>query len=228
MTQEPLLARPAGRKAIRVLIVEDHVVTRVGLRTLLAGFPQINVVGEAGGVASALAEAASCQPDVMLLDVRLPDGNAFNVCREMQKLGLDTQILILTSYADDETIFQSIAAGADGYLLKEIDGEGLLRAIENVAAGNSILDPAVTRRVLSRVRLPAAECEPKNKLNLLSAQERRVLAFVAEGKTNKEIAVEMGLSDKTVKNYLSNTLDKLDVSRRSQAAAVFVRSGGGE
>jgi two-component system response regulator DevR len=224
MTPNPPQNSPPDPTSIRVLLVDDHVVTRVGLRTLLTGFSQILVVGEAGSVASAITEASRLKPDVILLDVRLPDGNGFDACREVQKLGLEARILILTSYADDETIFESIAAGADGYLLKEIDADGLVRAIENVAAGRSILDPAITRRVLSRVRLPAAEAEPENKLNLLSAQERRVLSLVAQGKTNKEIAAEMGLSDKTVKNYLSNTLDKLKVSRRSQAAAVFVQN----
>ena len=208
---------------IRTLIVDDHVVTRVGLRTLLSGFPHIEVVGEADSVASAVTEAMRLKPTVILLDIRLPDGNGFDACRQLQKLGLQSGILILTSYADDETIFESIAAGADGYLLKEIDADGLVRALENVAAGKSILDPAITRRVLSRVRMPAGETETENKLSVLSAQERRVLALVAQGKTNKEIAAEMGLSDKTVKNYLSNTLDKLKVSRRSQAAAVFVQ-----
>ena len=197
--------------------------TRLGLRTCLDGFDQLEVVGEAGSLRAALSEAIRLKPDVMLLDIRLPDGNGFVVCRQLQKLNLETRILILTSYADDDMIFESIAAGADGYLLKEIDGDGLLRAIQNVAAGKSILDPAITRRVLSRVRLPMADADFKNKLNLLSAQERRVLALVAEGKSNKEVAADMGLSDKTVKNYLSNTLEKLKVNRRSQAVALFTR-----
>ena len=209
---------------IRTLIVEDHVVTRVGLRTLLSGFPHIEVVGEAGTVSSAVTEAMRLKPAVILLDIRLPDGNGLGACRQLQKLGLQTGILILTSYADDDMIFEAIAAGADGYLLKEIDADGLVRALENVATGRSILDPAITRRVLSRVRMPVAETESENRLNTLSAQERRVLALVAQGKTNKEIALEMGLSDKTVKNYLSNTLDKLKVSRRSQAAALFAQN----
>jgi two-component system, NarL family, response regulator DevR len=221
MTAVPPL--PGQLTPIRVLLVDDHVVTRLGLRTLLSGFSQIEVIGEAYSVASAVAEATNLKPDVMLLDVRLPDGNGFEACRQLQKLNLDVRVLILTSFADDETIFESLAAGADGYLLKEIDSEGLVRAIENVAAGKSILDPAITRRVLSRVRLPGPESSKDDRINLLSAQERRVLALVAQGKTNKEIAVEMGLSDKTVKNYLSNTLEKLKVSRRSQAAAVFVQ-----
>jgi DNA-binding NarL/FixJ family response regulator len=225
MTEKTQQNSPAQSKPIRVLLVEDHVITRVGLRTLLSGFPQIEVVGEAGGVASAVAEATRLQPDVTLLDIRLADGSGFDACRELQKLNLKTGVLVLTSYADDETIFESLAAGADGFLLKEIDGEALVNAIENVAAGRSILDPAVTRRVLSRLRLTGSGVESRSRMNLLSAQERRVLALVAQGKTNKEIAAEMGLSDKTVKNYLSNTLDKLKVNRRSQAAAMYVQSG---
>jgi len=220
-TPPPSTPAPA---TIRILLVDDHVVTRLGLRTLLGGFPSVEVIGEAASVAAALGEAMRLKPDLILMDVRLPDGNGFDACRQLQKLGSDSRVLILTSYADDETIFESIAAGADGYLLKDIDAAGLVRAIEDVAAGRSTLDPAITRRVLSRVRLPQSESEPDNKLSLLSAQERRVLALVAQGKTNKEIAVVMGLSDKTVKNYLSNTLDKLKVSRRSQAVAVFVQN----
>jgi two-component system, NarL family, response regulator DevR len=223
MNPNPAPKASPERRPIRTLIVDDHVVTRVGLRTLLGNFSQIEVVGEAGSVASALEEANRLTPDVVLLDIRLPDGNGFDACRQLQKMGLGAGVLILTSYADDEMVFESIAAGADGYLLKEIDGDGLVRALESVAAGNSILDPAITRRVLSRVRLPAVGLDPENRIGLLSAQERRVLALVAQGKTNKEIGVEMGLSDKTVKNYLSNTLDKLKVSRRSQAAAVYVQ-----
>jgi two-component system, NarL family, response regulator DevR len=223
MNSDPQPGVVARAQPIRVLLVDDHVVTRIGLRTLLSGFSQIEVAGEAGSVASALTEAMRLKPDIILLDVRLSDGNGFDACRQLQKLGSEARVLILTSFADDETIFESIAAGADGYLLKEIDGDGLLRAITNVAEGKSILDPAITRRVLSRLRMPGPEPKLNSKLNLLSAQERRVLALVAEGKTNKEIAVELSLSDKTVKNYLSNTLDKLKVSRRSEAAAVYVR-----
>jgi len=213
---------PPDSAPIRVLIVDDHQVTRLGLRTLFSNFPKIEVIGEAATVAGALTEASRLKPDVVLLDVRLPDGTGFSACRQMQKLNLETKVLILTSFADDQTLFDAIAAGADGYLLKEIDGEGLVRAIENVADGKSILDPAVTRRVLSRVK-SSTESEVRNKMDLLSAQEKRVLALVAEGKTNKEIGAEMGLSDKTVKNYLSNTLDKLQLSRRSQAAAFFAQ-----
>ena len=207
---------------IRILIVDDHEVVRVGLRTLLNQVESIEVVGTADNVEEALGEAARLVPDVVLLDVRLGAGNGFDVCRELQKSEQDIRVLVLTSYADDEMIMEAISAGADGYLLKEIDREGLVRGIEKVAAGQSILDPAVTGRLFGRVQNLVNN--PKtHKLGLLSAQEKKVLALVADGKTNKEIAAVMGLSDKTVKNYFSNILDKLGLARRSQAAAYFVQ-----
>ena len=211
---------PPESKRIRVLIVDDHEVVRIGLRTLLSRFPHIEVVGEAATAASAITELQRTTPDVVLLDVRLPDKSGFEVCRQIQKMPGELRVLILTSFADDDTVFEAIGAGADGYLLKEIDGEALVKAIEKVAAGQSILDPAITGRVLGRVKNLA---EPPSKMDALSAQERRVLALVAEGKTNKEIASDMGLSDKTIKNYLSNLMDKLHLSRRSQAAAFFAQ-----
>jgi DNA-binding NarL/FixJ family response regulator len=159
------------------------------------------------------------------MDVRLPDGNGFDACRQIRKTHPETRVLFLTSFADEEIVLESIDAGGDGYLLKEIDEENLVRAIINVASGQSILDPAVTRRVLERVKNPEATLG-KEKLEMLSPQERRVLALVAEGKTNKEIGVALGLSDKTVKNYLSNILEKLQLTRRSQAAAFFVQHSG--
>jgi two-component system response regulator DevR len=214
-------------RPIRLLIVDDHEITRLGLRTLLESCPQFEIVGEAGSVTESISEAARLMPDLVLLDVRLPDGSGIEVCRRLQQSNLDAKVLMLTSFADDDLVFDAISAGADGYLLKEIHRDKLVQAIQDVAAGRSILDPAVTRRVMSRV------CNPdlptvRNKLDLLSAQERRVVAFVAEGKTNKEIGHEMGLSDKTVKNYLSNAMEKLNLTRRSQAAALFItqtRSG---
>lgn len=194
----------------------------MGLRTLLNQTASIDVVGTAGSVEEALEEAARLLPDVVLLDVRLGTGSGFEVCRELQKSERDIRVLVLTSYADDEMIMEAISAGADGYLLKEIDREGLVRAIEKVAAGQSILDPAVTGRLFGKVQNLVNN--PKtHKLGTLSAQEKKVLALVADGKTNKEIAAVMGLSDKTVKNYFSNILDKLGLSRRSQAAAYFVQ-----
>ena len=212
-------------RPIRLLIVDDHKVVRLGLRTLLGRHDDIEVVGEAGTVAAAIEETARLQPIVVLMDVRLPDGNGFEACRRIRKAQPDTRVLFLTSFADEEIVLESIDAGGDGYLLKEIDDESLVRAIRSVAAGQSILDPAVTSRVLERVKNPEA-LAGKDRFEMLSPQERRVLALVAEGKTNKEIGTALGLSDKTVKNYLSNILEKLQVTRRSQAAAFFVQHSG--
>jgi two-component system, NarL family, response regulator DevR len=209
-------------KPIRLLLVDDHAMVRIGLRTLLSRFPHLEIVGESGSVAGALAEAQRLQPDVILLDVRLPDGSGVDACRRIQEISPESHVLILTSFADDSVIYEAIAAGADGYLLKEIDSDGLVRAIEDVASGKSILDPALTQRVFERIK-SASETTTKDKLELLSVQEKRVLALVAEGKTNKEIAADMNLSDKTVKNYLSNLMDKLQLSRRTQAAAFFAQ-----
>ena len=209
-------------RRIRLLIVDDHEVVRIGLRTLFGRAPLLEVVGEAGSVQTAVAEAQRLAPDVVLMDIRLPDGSGFEACRLIQKLHLDIRVLVLTSFADDDVVFEAIAAGADGYLLKEIDGDGLIRAVESVAAGQSILDPSVTRRVIGRIK-SGADSAGKDATDAISDQERRVLALVAQGKTNKEIAADLGLSDKTVKNYLSNVLDKLKLSRRSQAAVYYVQ-----
>jgi two-component system, NarL family, response regulator DevR len=208
-------------KPVRLLIVDDHEVTRLGLRTLLEACPSIEVAGEASSVAETLETAARLKPDLVLLDVRLSDGSGIEACRRLQRLNLEAKVLVLTSFADDNTVFDAIAAGADGYLLKEIHGDKLIQAILDVAAGQSILAPAVTRRVMRSVCSPAL-MGPRSKLDLLSAQERRVVALVSEGKTNKQIGRELGLSDKTVKNYLSNAMEKLNLTRRSQAAALFV------
>jgi DNA-binding NarL/FixJ family response regulator len=207
---------------IRLLMVDDHKVVRVGLLTLLSHYPDIEVTGEAGTVAEAVARATELKPDLVLMDVRLPDGNGFEACRQIRKLLPDVRVLFLTSFADEQIVLESIDAGADGYLLKEIDEHSLVRAIRDVARGQSILDPAVTRRVLERARTPSIP-PARDRWEMLSPQERRVLALVAQGKTNKEIAMVLGLSDKTVKNYLSNALDKLGMTRRSQAAAFFVQ-----
>ncbi len=212
-------------KSIRLLIVDDHKVVRLGLHTLLSRHNGIEVVGEAGTSAGAVEQTAGLKPDVVLMDVRLPDGNGFEACRQIRRVQPDTRVLFLTSFADEEIVLESIDAGGDGYLLKEIDEDNLVQAIRNVAAGKSILDPAVTRRVLERVKNTDTHLETPstNKLGSISPQERRVLALVAEGKTNKEIGQALGLSDKTVKNYLSNIMEKLQVARRSHAAAYFVQ-----
>lgn len=210
---------------IRLLLVDDHEVVRAGLGALLAQHPELEVVGEAGTVAGALETATRLKPDVVLLDVRLPDGSGFEACRNLHQLTPPVKVIILTAFADDEIVMQAIGSGAEGYLLKEIDEHGLVRAIKEVAEGRSILDPAVTRRVFNRVKEGAAT--PQSiKLDRLSAQERRVLELVAQGMTNKEIGLAMTLSDKTVKNYLSNLMEKLQMSRRSQAAAFYVQHSG--
>ncbi|MBI4611674.1 MAG: response regulator transcription factor [Candidatus Rokubacteria bacterium] len=211
----------SGRK-IAVLLVDDHEVVRVGLRSLLARERGIEVVGEAGNAAGAVAQAARLRPDVVVMDVRLPDRSGVEACREIRSADPAIQVIMLTSYADDEAVFNSIVAGASGYLLKQIRGQELLRAIETVAAGQSLLDPAVTQKVLERMKRLASGRQP-DEIAALSAQERKVLALVADGKTNKEIAGALGLSDKTVKNYLSHVFEKLNLSRRAEAAAFFAR-----
>lgn len=211
-------------KPVRVLIVDDHEMVRVGLRALLSREPEIEVAGEAGNRLDAVARTNELTPDVVLLDLRLGEESGFDVCRDLQKSGSEAHVLALTSYADDGMVLEAISAGADGYLLKEIDRESLVDAIKKVAAGHSILDPKVTGRLFSRVQALMEEPSSKTgKLGLLSPQEKKVLALVAQGKTNKEIGAAMGLSDKTVKNYFSNILDKLNLSRRSQAAAYFIQ-----
>lgn len=211
-------------KTISILLVEDHEVTRAGLRSLLKTHDHLQVTGEAETVVEAIDEAERLKPDVILLDIRLKDGSGFEVCRRLQSLHLDTHVIYLTSFADDDILFEAIASGADGYLLKEINSRALVDAIENVVAGHSILDPAVTRRVMARVQGAVSTDAPDDGgLSRLSPQEFRIVSLVAEGQTNKEIAVALGLSDKTVKNYLSNAMGKLKTRRRSQAAAMFTR-----
>jgi two-component system response regulator DevR len=213
-------------KTITLLLVDDSELVRTGLKTLLAtrtdGY-HLDVVGEASSVATAIAETTRLKPDVVLLDIRLPDGTGFEACRQILTTLADTRVLILTSVIDDNLVYEAMSSGAHGYLLKEINAQALWQAIIDVAAGKFILDPAVTTRVLNLVRHGAPQSE-QDKLGQLSAQERRVLALVAEGKTNKEIAEQMGLSDKTVKNYLSNIFEKLQISRRSQAAVLYAES----
>ena len=201
--------------------MDDHDVVREGLRSLLRRAPEIEVVGEAGTAALALTEAARLQPDVVVLDVRLPDGSGVEVCREIRSARPETRVLMLTSYADDEALFASIMAGAAGYLLKETRAAALLDAIATAARGGSLLDPAMTQRVFERLR--TASTGPEDPVSQLSEQEQRILSLIAKGKTNKEIAAEVFLSDKTVKHYVSNILSKLQLTRRSEAAAFWVR-----
>ena len=209
-----------GRR-VGVLIVDDHEVVRLGLRSLLGREKAIEIVGEAATAEEAVAQAERLRPTVVVMDVRLPDRSGIEACREIRAAAPDTRVIMLTSYADDEAVFASILAGASGYLLKQAGGLDLVRAIERVADGQSLLDPGVTEKVLEKVKRLASG-QP-DEVTSLSPQEQRVLALVAEGKTNKEIATALGLSDKTVKNYLSNVFDKLHLSRRAEAAAFFAR-----
>ncbi|WNM62444.1 response regulator transcription factor [Candidatus Nitrospira neomarina] len=207
---------------IRLLLVDDHEVLRLGLKTLFTETANIQVVGEAGTRAAAESEADRLQPDVVLMDVRLPDGSGIEACREIRNASPEIRVLFLTSFADDEAVMATIMAGAKGFLLKEISGEELVRAVTTVAAGQSILDPAITQRVLTKMQhLSTSSADGKKES--LAPQELKVLTLVAEGKTNKEIAVALDLSDKTVGHYLENIFQKLQVTRRSQAAAEFVR-----
>jgi two-component system response regulator DevR len=205
---------------VRVLIVDDHDVVREGLRTLVQKRTGFTVVGEADSVSSAVAEARRTQPDVIVMDVRLPDGTGVEACRDIRAERPETKVLMLTSYADDEAVMASIMAGASGYLLKQTRSQDLVTAIRRIAGGESLLDPSVTSRVLERVRTGAKQ---DDELALLSEQEQRILDLIAEGKTNKEIAQEVYLSDKTVKNYVSSILSKLNLHRRSEAAAFIAR-----
>ena len=220
---------PTALKSISILIVDDSELVRTGLKTLLEAHAKIGgallrVAGEAFSVATAVAEAARLEPDVVLLDIRLPDGSGLEACRKILAHDPDRKILILTSVIDDNLAYDAMSSGAHGYLLKEINAQGLCQTIVDVSAGKFILDPTVTTRVLNMIRGGSKLPQESNKLAILSAQERRVLALVAEGKTNKEIAEQMELSDKTVKNYLSNIFEKLQINRRSQAAVLYSES----
>jgi len=202
---------------VTILLVDDHEVVRMGLRALLDRRPGFSVVGEASTVAEAVSAARKSRPDVIVMDIRLPDGSGVEACREIRGELPETKVIMLTSYADDEAVYGSIMAGASGYLLKQTRGQSLAEAIERVARGESLLDPSVTEKVLARMRALASG--QADELAVLSEQERKILGLIAEGKTNKEIAAEVFLSDKTVKNYVSSILSKLNLRRRSEAAA---------
>ncbi|QYM77709.1 response regulator transcription factor [Horticoccus luteus] len=208
---------------ISVLLVDDSEVVRLGLRTLLGAEPDLHVVAEAGTIADALRLAATAKPAVILLDVRLPDGNGVDACRELMRRHPAARIIMLTSMADDQLVEDAIRAGAHGYLLKDINARGLVQAIRDAAAGKSTLDPAITARVLALARSGAPSSTAPSPLAALSAQEQRVLALIAKGRTNKEVAMELNLAEKTVKNYLSNLFEKLHVSRRAEAAALYAQ-----
>jgi DNA-binding NarL/FixJ family response regulator len=203
---------------IRILLVDDHEVVRVGLRKVLEADPQMVVTGEAETAGEAVARAQADRPDVVLMDIRLPDGSGIQACREILAACPGVRVLFLTSFADDETVLAAVLAGAHGFCVKRMDVESLIQSIKRVAAGESVLDSAATRRMLDWVRNGATAPAEQQ---VLSPQEQRIIALVAAGKTNKEIAQEMGLSLNTVKNYLSNAFQKLQITRRTQAVALF-------
>jgi two-component system, NarL family, response regulator DevR len=205
---------------VRVFLLDDHEIVRRGLRDLIDAEEDMEVVGEASTAEEALHRVPPTRPDVAVLDVRLPDGSGVEVCREIRARHPEVQALMLTSFADDEALFSAIMAGASGYVLKQIRGNELVDAIRRVAAGESLLDPAVTRRVLERLRDNREEDEG---LARLSDQERKILDYIAEGMTNRQIAEAMFLAEKTVKNYVSTMLSKLGMERRTEAAAYAAR-----
>ena len=209
-----------GSVTIRVFLLDDHEIVRRGIRELLESAGDIEVVGEAGTAEEALRRLPAANPEVAILDVRLPDGDGVSVCREIRSSMPTVQCLMLTSYADDEALFDSIMAGASGYVLKQNRGTELVEAIRKVAAGQSLLDPGVTARVLERLRTGIVGDE---KLEGLTDQERRILEFLSEGMTNREIADQMFLAEKTVKNYVSNLLSKMGMQRRTEAAVYAAR-----
>jgi DNA-binding NarL/FixJ family response regulator len=211
------VARP-----LRLLVVDDHEVVRQGLVALLDRRDEFQVVAEAGTAAEAVEMARRFQPELIIMDVRLPDGSGIEACREIRAEFPQTRVVMLTSYPDEEAVLSAIVAGASGYLLKQVRARDLVSALEAVGRGESLLDPAVTEKVLERVRRIAAGGEV-DELAALTAQERKILMLVAEGKTNKEIAGEVFLSDKTVKNYVSSILSKLNLERRAQAAAFVAK-----
>jgi len=212
---------------IRILLVDDSELVRRGIKTVLAmqSNPPMRVVGEAGTVADAVAECLRHKPDIVLLDIRLPDGSGFDACRQILQHLPDTRIVVLTSHSNDNFVYEAVTSGAQGYLMKEIDPAGLVQAVQDVASGRSILDPDATNRVLRMLR-GGGSSEHGADLSTLSAQERRVLALVAEGLTNKQVGEQLSLSENTVKNYLVNVFEKLQVKRRAQAAAIYVQQAG--
>ena len=199
---------------ITAFLMDDHEVVRQGVRALLESAGDIVVVGEAANASEAIARIPALRPDVAILDVRVPDGNGIEVCREVRSR-VGTKCLMLTSYSDDEALFEAIMAGAAGYVLKQVRGTELLTAVKRVAAGESLLDPAITGRVLNKLR-SHSDTDPR--LARLTPQERRILHLIADGMTNRQIAREMHLAEKTIKNYVSNLLTKLGMERRTEAA----------
>ena len=206
-----------GEEPVSVFLLDDHEVVRRGVAALLDAEPDLEVIGEAGTASQALARIPALRPDVAILDVRLPDGDGVSVCREIRSQLPEVACLMLTSFADDDALFDAVMAGAAGYVLKQIHGTDLVGAVRTVASGQSLLDPRSTARMLERLREQANRKDP---LAALSDQERRILELIGEGLTNRQIGERMYLAEKTVKNYVSNLLAKLDMQRRTQAAAL--------
>ncbi len=202
-----------------MFVVDDHELVRRGLRELLAGEEDLAVVGEAGTVEDALRRIPAATPDVVILDLRLPDGDGIEVCRDVRSDHPEIAVILLTSFGDDEAVYAAIIAGAAAYLLKQIRGIDLVSSIRQVATGRSLLDPAITARILDRIR----GSHDRDELAHLSDQERTILGHIAEGLTNRQIGERMFLAEKTVKNYVSNLLSKLGMSRRTEAAAYSAR-----
>jgi two-component system, NarL family, response regulator DevR len=205
----------------KIIIVDDHEVVRLGLKSLLDQYPQYEVVSEASDANEAIAKVKEFQPDIVLMDIRLPGKSGIEACEEIIVAYPDIKVIMLTSYAEDEMLFSAIKSGASGYVLKQINSEGLIQSLEAVARGEASLDPAVTQRVFQEVRR-AVKGEEAASLSSLSQQEKMVLKLVSEGRTNKEIARTLFLGEGTVRNYVSSILSKLDVSNRAEAAAYAV------
>lgn len=207
-------------KPIRVLLVDDHEVVRTGIKSMLDAEDDITVVGEAGTVEDGVRRVGYDDPDVVIMDVRLPDGSGVEACRDILDRFSDVKVLMLTSFADEEALMSAILAGASGYVLKRVKGSDLVNDIRRVGAGESLLDPEMTEKLFERLRT-GPKTDPL--LSKLSDQEREIVGRIAEGKTNKQIAADMFLAEKTIKNYVSNLLAKMGMSRRSEAAAYVAR-----
>jgi DNA-binding NarL/FixJ family response regulator len=207
---------------LRILLVDDHEVVRVGVRALIDRQSGMEVVGEASTVREAVSQADQLTPDVVVLDIRLPGGDGLEACRQIKARRPETRIIILTSFPDDEVLFDAIACGADGYVLKEIGSDDLIRALERIGLGESLLDPSLTNRVFAKMREVRRQ-ERAHAFGDLTNQEMQILARIAEGQTNREIGAALHLSEKTVRNYVSAMLSKLDLSSRAQAAAYAAR-----
>ncbi|HJM88668.1 MAG TPA: response regulator transcription factor [Dehalococcoidia bacterium] len=204
----------------RVLLVDDHEIVRRGLKTVLQERPDITVIGEAGTMKGGIEETMRLQPDIVIMDLRLPDGSGVEACRDIRSQAPDIKVIILTSYADEDALFAAIMAGAAGYVLKDLDPSRLQEAIATVGRGGSLLDPKMATTVLERLRKGSTKHPADDAFSSLSPQEDRILSFIGEGLTNREIANELSLSEKTIKNYVSQIYSKLHVERRSQAATI--------